>query len=91
VYIISESNAPEIPNQSGTQPFPLPLFAAQLQNIVPVDIVALRFPGSTDNISLSPDAKIGSPTVQLNIEEPLLNSEMQQAQVVMNTKKCQHF
>jgi len=74
----------EQPTQPGIQPYSLPLFAVQLQNVVPVDILARRFPANKNSFTLSPDAQISPPAVQINLEEPVLNSELQQAQVVMN-------
>ncbi len=68
----------------GIQPFALPLFAVQLQNIVPIEIVARRFPGNKNSIALSTDTQINPPGVQLNLEEPILLDEVHQAQVLFN-------
>ncbi len=74
----------EQPAQPGIQPYALPFFAVQLQNVVPIDILARRFPANKNNIALSPDTQISPPAVQINLEEPVLKSEFRQAQVVMN-------
>lgn len=70
--------------QPGIQPYSLPVFAVQLQNVVPVDILARRLPANKSSFTLSPDAQISPPAVQVNLEEPALNSESRQAQVLMN-------
>src|SRR5258706_5120946 len=68
----------------GVQPFALPQFAVQLQNIVPVEIIAKRlFDDAANNAAIMPDMQLNQPTIQLNIGEPLINSEMQRAQVLM--------
>ncbi|MGH2493372.1 MAG: hypothetical protein ACRDIV_01580 [Ktedonobacteraceae bacterium] len=70
--------------QPGIQPYALPFFAVQLQNVVPIDILARRFPGDKNSITLSPDTQISPPAVHINLEEPVLKSEFRQAQVLMN-------
>ena len=50
-YGMEESLTPESPSPSVIQPIPLPLFAVQLQNILPVEIVAKRFPEDIDHVS----------------------------------------
>ena len=77
--ISSEGNA-----QPGIQPFALPLYAVQLLNVVPIEIVARRFPGKENSVTLSTDTQINPPTVQLNLEEPLLLNELHQAQALFN-------
>lgn len=71
---------------SSIQPLALPLFAVQLQNIVPIEIVARRFPGNENSVALSTDTQINPPAVQLNLEEPLLISETHQAQLHFNVQ-----
>ncbi len=61
---------------SSTQPTALPLFAVQLQNILPIEIVTKRI----DDIV---DLETYPPTMQLNIAEPTINTEKLQAKVVM--------
>ena len=70
--------------QPAIQPFSLPLFAVQLQNMVPIEIIARRLPGNENSVVLSPATQINPPAVQLNQEEPLLNNETHQAQVLFN-------
>jgi preprotein translocase subunit SecB len=67
----------------GVQPFPLPLFAVQLQNILPVEIVAKRFPEDMITTAIPSATQLNLPAVQLNVGEPTINTETQQAQVVM--------
>ena len=82
-YGMEESLTPESPSPSVIQPIPLPLFAVQLQNILPVEIVAKRFP---EDIATSPLGQMNPPNAQLNIGEPEIDSETQQAQVLMEIK-----
>jgi len=70
-------------NTSASQPIALPLFAVQLQNIFPVEIVARRFPTT---ITSPPDEQFISPNAQLTIEEPTIQTETQQAHVSMNVQ-----
>ena len=80
---MEESITPESPSPSGIQPIPLPLFAVQLQNILPIEIIARRFPeGDTPTSS----GQIHPPSAQLNISEPELDVETRQAQVLMEVK-----
>jgi hypothetical protein len=68
----------------GSLPIALPLFAVQIQNIIPLEVVARRFPSVTSDISVSPSGQGSQPQVQLNIEEPVIETEKLQAQVAMN-------
>lgn len=70
--------------RSSIQPLALPLFAVQLQNIVPIEIVARRFPGNENSVALSTETQINPPAIQLNLEEPLLLNETHQAQLLFN-------
>lgn len=70
--------------QPGIQPLALPLFAVQLQNVVPIEIVARRFSGNKNSIALSTDTQINPPAVQLNLEEPLILNGAHQAQLLFN-------
>ncbi len=80
------SGGSESANASGSQPTALPLFAVQPQNIIPVEIIAKRFfPTTTDSAVPSPE-QFTPPNVQLAIEEPTIQSESQQAQVLMNVQ-----
>src|ERR1700740_1817727 len=81
---IEGTTSSEKATQPGIHPFSLPMFAVQLQNIVPVDIMARRLPGAESSIALSPEARISLPAIQLNLEEPIINNDTQQAQVLMN-------
>lgn len=71
----------------GSWPMALPLFAVQLQNIVPLEIIARRFPSVTNAPLPSPEQG-NPPQVQLNInmEEPVIEAEKLQAQVAMNVQ-----
>src|SRR5579859_3303191 len=82
-YGMEESTTPESSSPSGVQPIPLPLFAVQLQNILPIEIVAKRFP---EDIATSPPGQMNPPNAQLNIGEPEIDSETRQAQVLMEIK-----
>lgn len=62
------------------QPISLPLFAVQLRNILPIEVVTKRYFENEDIPVASPPQQ---PRVQLNIEEPKLNIEQQQARVLM--------
>lgn len=75
----SEGNTP-----TGVQPFALPLYAAQLLNVVPIEIVARRFPGKENSAALSTDTQLNPPAVQLHLEEPLILNELHQAQAFFN-------
>lgn len=81
------SQAPEDENSAtGNWPIALPLFAVQLRNIIPLDITARRFPSATPDAPVSPPDQGSPPNVQLNIEEPVIETEKLQAQVVMNVQ-----
>ena len=80
---MEESITPESPSLSVIQPIPLPLFAVQLQNILPVEIMARRFP---EEKTITPPGQINPPNAQLNIGEPEFNIETRQAQVLMEVK-----
>ena len=76
----------ESANASGNEPTSLPLFGVQPQNIIPVEIIAKRFfAPSTDSAVPSPE-QFAQPSVQLALEEPNIQSEGQQAQIVMNVQ-----
>ena len=76
----------ESANASGSQPTPLPLFAVQPQNIIPVEIIARRFfTPSTDSAIPLPE-QFAPPSVQFTLEEPTIQSEGQQAQILMNVQ-----
>lgn len=77
---LSSEHAP----QPASQPISLPLFAVQLQNIVPVEISARRFPGEKSSVAPSPISQINPASARMNLEEPVLNRELQQAQVPMS-------
>ncbi len=80
---MEESTTQESPSLSDTKPIPLSLFAVQLQNILPVEIVAKRFP---ENAATSQTAPLNLPNAQLNIGEPTIDIETRQAQVLMEIK-----
>ena len=80
---LEESITPESPLPSTLQPSPLPLFAVQLQNILPVEIVARRFP--EEKTTNSPE-QINPPNAQLSLGEPEFNIETRQAQILMEVK-----
>jgi len=73
-------------NAKGKQPIALPLFAVQLQNIVPIEVIARRFLSVSPDSLATPVEQMQPPNVQLNLEEPVIESEKQQAQVVMNVQ-----
>lgn len=73
-------------NASGSQPIALPLFAVQLHNIIPIEIIAKRFPTTTTEPAVSSPQQFNPPNAQLTIEEPIIQSESQQAQVIMNVQ-----
>ena len=76
----------ESANASRNQPTSLPLFGVQPQNIIPVEIIAKRFfTPSTDSALPAPE-QFAPPSVQLALEEPTIQSEGQQAQIVMNVQ-----
>lgn len=79
----SPDNMGEDVSTPANQPIALPLFAVQLQNIFPVEIVARRFPTTT---TLLQDEQFVSPDAQLTIEEPTIQTETQQAHVSMNVQ-----
>ena len=73
-------------NASENQPTSLPLFGIQPQNIIPVEIIAKRFfTPSTDSAVPLPE-QFAPPSVQLALEEPTIQSEGQQAQILMNVQ-----
>lgn len=71
-------------SQPPSQPISLPLFAVQLQNIIPVEIIARRFPGEKGSTAPTPISQINPASAQMNLEEPVLNREVQRAQVPMS-------
>ena len=73
-------------NAAGSQPIALPLFAVQPHNIIPVEIIAKRFLATTIDSALSSPEQFNPPNAQLAIEEPIIQSESQQAQVLMNVR-----
>ncbi len=76
----------ESANPPGSQPIALPLFAVQPHNIIPVEIIAKRFLATTTDSAVSAPEQFNPPNVQLAIEEPIIQSESQQAQVLMNVQ-----
>lgn len=70
--------------QPAVQPIALPLYAVQLINVVPIEIAARRFPSKENSAILSTDTQINPPTVQLNLEEPLIFNEIHQAQALFS-------
>ncbi len=76
----------ESANPPGSQPISLPLFAVQLHNIIPVEVIAKRFLATTTDSAVSAPEQFNPPNVQLAIEEPIIQSESQQAQVLMNVQ-----
>jgi preprotein translocase subunit SecB len=68
----------------GNLPIALPLFAVQLQNIIPLEVVARRFPSVTSDVLKPPTEQGSQPQVQLNIEEPAIEPVKLQAQVAMD-------
>src|SRR5260370_7352831 len=76
----------ESANASGSQPTQLPLFAVQPQNIFPVEIIAKRFLTTTTDSAVSLPEQFTPPNVQLAIEEPTIQAESRQAQVLMNVQ-----
>ncbi len=76
----------ESANASGSQPTPLPLFAVQPQNIIPVEIIAKRFLTTTTDSAVPLPEQFTPPNVQLAIEEPTIQAESRQAQVLMNVQ-----
>ncbi len=76
----------ESANTPGSQPIALPLFAVQPQNIIPVEIIAKRFLATTTDFAVSSPEQFNPPNVQLAIEEPIIQTESQQAQVLMNVQ-----
>ena len=70
----------------GNQPIALPLFAVQLQNIVPVEVIAKRFLSISSDMSEFSAEQMQPPNVQLNLEEAIIEPEKQLAQVVMNVQ-----
>ena len=76
----------ESANASGSQPIALPLFAVQPHNIIPVEIIAKRFLATTIDSAQSSPEQFNPPNAQLAIEEPIIQSESQQAQVLMNVR-----
>jgi preprotein translocase subunit SecB len=76
----------ESANASENQPTSLPLFGVQPQNIIPVEIIARRFfTPSTDSAIPLPE-QFAPPSVQFTLEEPTIQSEGQQAQILMNVQ-----
>ena len=71
---------------SQNQSTSLPLFEVQPQNIIPVEIVAKRFFTPSTNSSESLPEQFVPPNVQLALEEPTIQSEGQQAQILMNVQ-----
>jgi preprotein translocase subunit SecB len=71
---------------SGNQPTSLPLFGVQPQNIIPVEIIAKRFFTPSPDSALPAPEQFAPPSVQLALEEPTIQSEGQQAQIVMNVQ-----
>ena len=80
---MEESTTQETSSLPGIKPILLPLFAVQLQNILPIEIVAKRFP---ENAAIIPAAQTNPPNAQLNIGEPAIDIETRQAQVIMEIK-----
>lgn len=76
----------ESANTPGNQPIALPLFAVQPQNIIPVEIIAKRFLATTTDSAVSAPEQFNPPNAQLAIEEPIIQPESQQAQVLMNVQ-----
>lgn len=75
-------------NVVGGLPIALPLFAVQPQNIIPLEIIARRFPSAASSVSFPSSEQANPPPVQLNmtIEEPVIEAEKLQAQVAMNVQ-----
>jgi preprotein translocase subunit SecB len=71
-------------SREGSLPIALPLFAVQLQNIIPLEVVARRFPSVISGVPTSLSGQGSQPQVQLNIEEPSIEAEKLQAQVAMD-------
>lgn len=76
----------ESANASGNQPISLPLFGVQPQNIIPVEIIAKRFFTPLTDSAVPLPEQFAPPSVQLALEEPTIQSEGQQAQVLMNVQ-----
>lgn len=79
---MSGENQQEKPADAGIQQLPLLPFAVQLQNIVPVEIVAKRFPVNFDAASVG----VISPSTNLNLAEIAINTEMRHAQVSLEVQ-----
>lgn len=62
---------------SGNSPFSLPPFAIQLLNVVPIEIVARRFPVESSDISIN---------INLNLVEISIDSDSFRAQVILEIK-----
>jgi preprotein translocase subunit SecB len=74
----------ESANASENHPTSLLLFGVQPQNIIPVEIITKRFfPPSTNSVEPLPE-QFTAPSVQLTLEEPSIQPEGQQAQILMN-------
>jgi preprotein translocase subunit SecB len=76
----------ESASASGNQPTSLPLFGVQPQNIIPVEIIAKRFFTTTTDSAISFPEPFTPPSIQLALEEPVIQSESQQAKVFMNVQ-----
>lgn len=75
-----DTQAQKEPSSSDTQPISLPLFAVQLRNILPIEVVTKRY---FENEDIPVTSQPQQPRVRLNIGEPSLNNEQQQARVLM--------
>ena len=75
-----DTQAQKEPSSSDTQPISLTLFAVQLRNILPIEVVTKRY---FENEDIPVASQSQQPRVRLNIEEPKLNIEQQQARVLM--------
>jgi hypothetical protein len=66
-------------SREGSLPIALPLFAVQLQNIIPLEVVARRFSSVTSDMSVSPSGQGSQPQVQLNIMlSPIVKTKIDQ-------------
>lgn len=75
-----DTQAQKEPSSLDTQPISLPLFAVQLRNILPIEVVTKRY---FENEDIPVASQLQQPRVRLNIGEPKLNIEQQQARVLM--------
>src|SRR5207248_3515778 len=76
----------ESANASRNQPTSLPLFGVQPQNIIPVEIIAKRFFTPSTNPAEPLPEQFAPPSVQLTLEEPTIEPEGHQAQILMNVQ-----